>query len=73
MTLFIWVFMYARAFRHIKLSQHYRDNRSIVMLGCKYIYKTKHEELGPQIGITRAVTTGYANRNNPSCDNRLHK
>ena len=62
MTLFIWVFIYARAFRHIKLSQYYRDNRSIVMPGYKYICMTKHEELSPQIGITRAATsTGYTN------------
>ena len=32
------------------------------MPGCKYIYMTKHEELGPQIGLTRAATsTGYTN------------
>ena len=62
MTLFIWVFIYACAFRHIKLSQYYRGNQSIVMPGCKYIYKMKHEELGPKIGITRAATsTGYTN------------
>ena len=35
-----------------KVISIYRGNRSIVMPGCKYIYMTKHEELGPQIGIT---------------------
>ena len=56
------VYIYVRAFRHIKLSRHYRDNRSIVMPGYKYICMTKHEELSPQIGITRAATsTGYTN------------
>ena len=59
---YLGVYIYVRAFRHIKLSQYYRDNRSIVMPGCKYIYMTKHEELGLQIGITRAATsTGYTN------------
>ena len=59
-----WVFIYVRAFRYIKLSQYDGDNRSIVMPGykCIYIYMTKHKELGPLIGITRAATsTGYTN------------
>ena len=60
--IYLGVYIYVRAFRHIKLSQYYRDNRSIVMPGYKYICMTKHEELGPQIGLTRAATsTGYTN------------